>query len=178
MISTKKAVQSLSSDRRVGRLTVLGDAFSTGRYKYNQTKRKWHFVCQCDCGVVCAVLASSISSGNTKSCGCLGEQSRLRHGFSRRGCKDPLYYVWSNIRSRCYDKNNKDYRYYGAKGIGLCPEWKTNFASFREFCITHGWRQGLRIHREDSSKDYGPSNFGGFLTPSEHSKCHGRKTNK
>ena len=41
------------------------------------------------------------------------------------------YNTWKNMIDRCYDKNNKYYKNYGAKGITVCERWK-DFNNFLE----------------------------------------------
>jgi hypothetical protein len=79
----------------------------------------------------------------------------------------PYGYVWKNKRlsrifckmiSRCYDKNDKSYKWYGEKGIGVCDEWRNNHELFERWAIDSGYDDTLTIDRRDSSKDYCPEN--------------------
>lgn len=38
---------------------------------FNENKKRYDWVCQCDCGNDIIVLGSSLTSGNTQSCGCI-----------------------------------------------------------------------------------------------------------
>lgn len=38
---------------------------------FNEYKKRYDWLCQCDCGNEIIVLGSSLSSGNTQSCGCI-----------------------------------------------------------------------------------------------------------
>ncbi len=40
------------------------------------------------------------------------------------------YRSWSMMISRCYNKNNKDYYNYGARGIKVCDEWRFSYDNF------------------------------------------------
>jgi hypothetical protein len=40
--------------------------------------------------------------------------------------------IWCGIKSRCYNKNVKEYPDYGARGITVCDEWRKSFAAFFE----------------------------------------------
>lgn len=66
--------------QKYGRLTVIEMLYS---YKNNQT----HCRCTCTCGKTTIVLASSLKSGRTKSCGCLEAESRFgrKHGKYKAG---------------------------------------------------------------------------------------------
>ena len=59
---------------------------------------------------------------------------------------------------RCYDENNKDYRWYGAKGVQICNEWLKNPLSFETWSTQNGYRNDLTIDRIDSDGDYSPEN--------------------
>lgn len=72
--------------------------------------------------------------------------------------KDKLYACWCHMKSRCYNPNNKDYQYYGAKGIKICDEWKNSYDKFKEWSIHNGYELGLEIDRINGNKDYCPEN--------------------
>jgi hypothetical protein len=82
-----------------------------------------------------------------------------------------LYAKWINILHRCYCKDDKNYKYYGGRGIKVCDEWVNNFLAFKKFCEDSGCEPGLHTHRLDPDGDYAPSNVI-FLNPSAHSKLH------
>lgn len=42
------------------------------------------------------------------------------------------YYVWSHMKARCYNPNNKKYHRYGGRGITVCDRWKNSFLNFYE----------------------------------------------
>jgi hypothetical protein len=70
----------------------------------------------------------------------------------------PLYRTWQNIKSRCYNPNCKDYKYYGERGIRVCEEWEKDFVEFLYWALKHGWEKGLTIERKDFNKGYSPNN--------------------
>ena len=41
--------------------------------------------------------------------------------------KHPLYKIWLGMKRRCYNSKNDSYKYYGARGVRVCSEWKSNF---------------------------------------------------
>lgn len=60
---------------RFGRLTII--RFSG--YRKGSTGRIWRmYECACDCGRVKAVGLGSLTSGDTLSCGCLGDERRMK----------------------------------------------------------------------------------------------------
>lgn len=56
--------------KRFGRLTVI----RLSDVKDNRNTRKWE--CLCDCGNICYVTTTLLNKGNTKSCGCLYNDTR------------------------------------------------------------------------------------------------------
>lgn len=60
-----------------------------------------------------------------------------RHGHTKGPAKirnrgTRVYKAWCNMKTRCYNKNNKDYPYYGGRGIKVCSRWRNNFSAFLE----------------------------------------------
>ena len=90
------------------------------------------WVCICDCGKQARVLASSLNSGNTSSCGCRRDKSASEslktHGMS----KTPEYYVYRAMLQRCGNKRNPRYKDYGGRGIAVCDRWLDGFEAFLE----------------------------------------------
>jgi hypothetical protein len=66
--------------------------------------------------------------------------------------------IFSNMKQRCYNENDKDYRWYGAKGIIICDEWLNNTKLFEEWALNNGYKDGLTIDRIDENKNYCPEN--------------------
>ena len=73
----------------------------------------------------------------------------------RKWCR--LYRIWDAMRTRCTNPNHNSYKYYGAKGVKICDEWK-DYAAFRAWAIANGYGKGLSIDRLDSDGDYCPEN--------------------
>ena len=38
--------------------------------------------------------------------------------------------TWNQIRARCYNPKHPKYPFYGGRGVGICPQWRFNFAQF------------------------------------------------
>lgn len=71
-----------------------------------------------------------------------------------------LYYVWKGMKRRCYSLSHPKYKYYGARGISICDEWRFSFVSFCKWSFTHGYKPNnkLSIDRIDNDGNYEPSN--------------------
>jgi hypothetical protein len=82
------------------------------------------------------------------------EKYRTTHG----GRHERLYGIWHGMKLRCYDVGNKDYANYGERGIGICAEWKDDYAAFRSWAYANGYADNLTIERKDYNADYCPEN--------------------
>lgn len=69
-----------------------------------------------------------------------------------------LYYCWSAFKARCLNPKAQAYRYYGARGITVCDEWRGSFAAFEAWAIANGFKPELQIDRIDNDKGYSPDN--------------------
>jgi hypothetical protein len=77
-----------------------------------------------------------------------------------------LYYTYSAMKARCYNKNFKHYNRYGGRGIKICDRWLDSFLSFVEDV---GERpENHSLDRINNDGDYEPSNCK-WSTPREQS---------
>jgi hypothetical protein len=104
--------------------------------------------CMCDCGNDFTVAAKELRSGNNKSCGCLV----LTHGMA--GTRP--YRIWQNIKKRCNNPKNPDYKRYGGRGIKYEQKWET-FNGFWED-MQNGYEDSLTIDRIDVNQGYSKGN--------------------
>lgn len=65
---------------------------------------------------------------------------------------------YKSMKNRCYNDKNKDYKWYGEKGIKICEEWLHNPKTFEKWAIENGYTDNSTIDRIDSNKDYCPEN--------------------
>ena len=110
--------------------------------------------CQCNCGNQKIVRMRDLRNGSIQSCGCLKVDNHCIHG----GKKTRLYRIWVDMKQRCYNSNNPSYPNYGGRGITICDEWRHDFAAFRDWAMSHGYRDDLTIDRIDNDEPYAPSN--------------------
>jgi hypothetical protein len=91
----------------------------------------------------------------------------------RREChgesKTPLWKAWNAMLQRCCNQRCPAFRWYGAKGVRVCPEW-LRFTRFKAWALANGYEPGLTIDRKDSAGNYEPGNCR-WITKSEN--CSG-----
>lgn len=134
--------------QRFGKLVVIKRADNHGR------RTAW--LCLCDCGTEKVVIAESLRSGNTKSCGC-------SHGESHGHSNDRLYSVWCTMKARCINTNNRRYKDYGGRGITVCDEWMHSFSMFYEWAMANDYDYNAKVgdctlDRIDVNGNYCPEN--------------------
>lgn len=81
--------------------------------------------------------------------------------------------IYYDVLNRCYDVRNKDYRWYGAKGIKMCDEWRYDPHSFENWAMCHDYSSELTIDRIDSDGNYEPCNCR-WITAEENSRRAGK----
>lgn len=78
---------------------------------------------------------------------------RIKHGQ----CNTKLYQVWAMMKCRCENPKHPQFKYWGGKGVSICPEWK-EFLPFSNWAFSTGYVEGLYIDRRRNSEDYCPGN--------------------
>lgn len=113
--------------------------------------------CQCECGRSVIVDTHSLTTGNTKSCGCKKYGNRVTHGEAKSNKQTRLYRIWAGMKNRCNNESHIGYAYYGAKGIKVCDEWN-DYEIFKGWALENGYADNLTIDRIDNQKGYCPEN--------------------
>ena len=133
-----------------GRWTVIEYA---GRGNHGEVQYK----CRCDCGTERVLRRTSLTSGNSKSCGCLSRDVAKERGTTHGDSKSRLYRIWAGIIQRCCnDRERYEWEKYGGRGINVCTEWH-KYEAFRDWALSNGYSDELTIDRIDVNGDYCPN---------------------
>lgn len=129
-----------------GKLTILREV-ERHVYPSGDTRRK--FLATCSCGSEPKTyLINELRSGKTKSCGCFNKERIKSHGMH----DTRAYQCWADMKTRCDNKENKYYDYYGGRGISYCEKWKT-FEGFWED-MKDTYSDDLTLNRRDNDGHY------------------------
>lgn len=142
---------------RSGHLVILSegvrrtDLASPGAYT---------FLCLCEkCGKTAQITNIQFRRRTMcNACSALnGADLRSTHGHSKKTNKNRLYGAWQTMNARCHNPNSTSYRWYGAKGVRVCDEWR-DYEVFRDWAMSHGYGPGMTLDRLDETKGYEPGN--------------------
>lgn len=132
-----------------GRLTVV---------KKEAVSKDRHIVwgCVCQCGNSVSVPSNRLTTGNTKSCGCLVRD--MKTGTKHGGCGTRLYRIWHTMRARCKYDSHIESANYKQRNIAVCHDWNNSFENFRRWAIDAGYKETLTLDRIDVNGNYEPQN--------------------
>lgn len=126
-----------------GRLTVIRrDGRQNGRPAW---------LCECECGKTKTIDGKSLRLGCTKSCGCLGMESRRTASITHGQTRTPTYAIWVAMMYRCSNPKAIAFKHYGGRGITPCKKMAA-FSGFRE--IMGDRPEKLSIERVNNAFGY------------------------
>jgi hypothetical protein len=140
---------------KFGRLSPLtpGKRVPTGRPR-GICRNYW--ICRCDCGNMTEIEMTELTSGHTKSCGCLRREVTAGLKFQHGKSNTPMHVLWCGMIARCTQPNHKGWKYYGGRGVSVCQRWSKNFDNF----LSDMWERpkGKTLDRINSYGHYCPEN--------------------
>jgi hypothetical protein len=144
-----------SKRKRNYRIDLTGQRF--GKLVVVEWAHNSRWLCKCDCGGTALIIAANLKRGNSSSCGCVrNAKARTRkttHGLSGTYA----YHTWCGIKARCCNSRHPSFKDYGAKGITICDEWKSDPVAF----IAHVGQPPTDHHtldRINNTRGYEPGN--------------------
>jgi hypothetical protein len=150
--------------QKFGRLTVQN-------FHKRDKGGRAQWLCKCECGVFRTIEMYNLTTGHTRSCGCLSRERssergklRIKHGHTAGKKRSRTYSSFMNMITRCHNQRDPSYKNYGAKGITLCKRWRHSFLNFLK---DMGERPlGKTIHRINGKRGYSKRNCR-WATPAE-----------
>ena len=137
-------VEEINSRKPERSLLTATKEVSPKRRKNGFPIRQFLYVCKC--GEERVSTATEIMSGATLSCGC------IKHDLVPANKKYNIPFaklksVYYQMIDRCYKPSNVGYRYYGARGVVVCDEWRSNPQSFFDWAAI-GYKEGLQLDKD------------------------------
>lgn len=138
-----------------GRLTVI-KRVSNSKHGHPM----WECVCSCPDETVCVVRGSALTAGNTKSCGCIRKKTTLKLNMTHKKTGTNIYCTWANMKQRCYNPKNKQFKDWGGRGIAVCKQWRDSFEAFYKDVskLPHFGEKGYSLNRKNNDGNYEPEN--------------------
>lgn len=107
--------------------------------------------CKCECWNIKDIRLFNIVSWLIKSCWCWKKLKWNNNpNYKHWECSTKIYSIFKSIEQRCYNKNNKAYKWYWWRWIKC--EW-SNFEDFKkDMFVTY--KEWLQIDRIDNNSNY------------------------
>lgn len=160
---TQRYVEPVPEGTRYGNWTVISELDNPG-----SNHRMFNVVCIC--GNQGKVTLNALSTGHSKSCGCLMRQ-QVSERFTTHGMTNTkTYAAWHSMLSRV-SENSVGREHYYDRGIVVDPEWLV----FENFYRDMGEApEGLTLDRRDNDGNYCKDNCR-WATSSEQNRNKQRK---
>lgn len=121
-------------------------------------KKETRWKCKCDCGNIVVVQGGNLKNWHTQSCWCLLKEAWIQkrtHFMTNTN----FYAIFSSLKARCYNINNKRYKNYWWRGIKCLrksfEEFRNDmYESYLEHISKNIWCRSTSIDREDNNWDY------------------------
>lgn len=118
--------------------------------------------CQCGCGNLFETTTSQLTTKKIKNCPeCskkINKERSIKQLTKHGKHNSRLHSLWQSMISRCTYKGDTNYKFYGARGITVCCEWRNDFMNFYNWAIENSYNDNLSIDRINTDGDYEPLN--------------------
>lgn len=118
--------------------------------------------CQCHCGETFSAKLIDLLKKTRYIIAChkCNDGKKIKYNKSKKEelSNGDVKCVFYRMKERCYNKNCRDYKWYGNKGIKICDEWINDTNTFVNWALLNGYKKGLTIDRIDSNGNYEPTN--------------------
>lgn len=127
----------------------------------------------CECGVIKETALYRVTSGVTKSCGCLHKKTLVIRNTNHGMARYPEYSTWLNMKARCAP-NHPNHEHYYDRGINVCDEWLSNFPAFYKH-IGPKPTPKHSLDRINNDKGY---EIGNIRWATQYQQVHNRRNSK
>lgn len=144
-------------DEHVGEKIGIYEILYLNDYKSKDGHKVYHIKCT-ECGWENDIRYKDIKA-LSKTCKHLTIAGSYVNFNGRMAWKNHrIKKIFEGMRNRCYNKDLRDYKWYGDKGIKIYSEWVKNPLLFEEWALNNGYKDNLTIDRINSDGDYSPEN--------------------
>lgn len=114
----------------------------------NSKVKKLYGIYECpNCLKHIRTCTHNVNDGISTQCkSCATKAHKTTHGDRAKRVR--LYSIWTDMKNRCYNKNNQAFKNYGDKGVTVCDEWKNDYLSFKEWSLDNGYKNTLEIDKD------------------------------
>lgn len=141
------------SDSIIGSRLGIYDVISECETKANDGHKLYHVKCSI-CGWESDMIKAHINQA--KICKHIGLNGK--HLTYTKWENHRIREIFRGMKDRCYNPNEKSYRYYGGRGISICEEWLNEPKKFEEWSLANGYADDLTIDRINVDLNYSPDN--------------------
>ena len=139
-------------DKIIGKRIGIFDVLHESDHRAKDGHKLYHIKC-CECGWESDLRKIQIET--TTKCTHLYISGNLRSFNTYTWENQRIRSIFSGMKSRCYDPDDKNYQWYGAKGIEICDEWLRNPKLFEKWALENGyddfrgWLESLGLENRD-----------------------------
>ena len=109
-------------------------------------------ICQ-ECGFIRVARISDFKNSKNSKCTHLNVNNTLKGGLTTWTIPR-LGIIFRSTKNNCYNKNDGNFEYYGAKNIKIADNWLKNPLLFEQWAIENGYAENLVLSRKDKTKDF------------------------
>jgi len=137
----------------------LGECFFIKRTVIKNGQSYAIFKCRCNNEFEARI--QSVKSYLTRSCGCYASSVTITRSTIHGLSKQKTYKIWDRVKSRCYNKNNSSYKWYGGRGIKVYEPWRKSFELFHNYIskLPDYNISGYTLDRINNDGNYEPGNL-------------------